>query len=326
MAKHHVLIIGGGQIGSRHLQALALKAEGLCISVVDPSKDQLILAEERFHQVKRDKQTKRPLFLRSISEVKGVVDLCIYATTAQHRLQVLKESLLSQVEIKNILFEKVLFQSEQQLDEAKFLIKENKIKAWVNCGRRMQPIYKRLKSLLSDEPVSLETTGSNWGLASNAIHFIDLWFYLTGEKSYKLETEKLIPRIYTSKRDGFKEIGGTLIGFSDNSRFKLSCSLDENELNFRHTISTSKYKIVIDELKGRCEITNLNSSAKEKVEFEILPQSQLTHHIADMILTKGSCDLITFFESVEHHRPLLNGLLSFFNTHGKAKYEICPIT
>ena len=127
MAKYHVLIIGGGQIGSRHLQVLALKAEDLYISVVDPSRDQLILAEERFHQIKKDKLSKRPLFLRSVSEVKGVVDLCIYATTAQHRLQVLKESLLSQAEIKNILFEKVLFQSEQQLDEAKFLIKENKL-------------------------------------------------------------------------------------------------------------------------------------------------------------------------------------------------------
>ena len=254
MAKYHILIIGGGQIGSRHLQALALKAQDFYISVVDPSRDQLILAEERFLQIKKDKQSKRPLFLRSLSEVKGVVDLCICAITAQHRLQVLSESLLSQLEIKNILFEKVLFQSEQQLDEASFLVKENKIKGWVNCGRRMQPIYKRLKSLLLDEPISLETTGSNWGLASNAIHFIDLWFYLTGENSYKLGTGQLIPRIYESKREGFKEIGGTLIGLSENSQLKLSCSVDGNELNVRHTIRTSKYKIVIDELQAGAKL------------------------------------------------------------------------
>ena len=85
-----------------------------------------------------------------------------------------------------------------------------------------------------------------------------------------------------------------MIGFAENSRLKLSCSVGGNEFNFRHTIRTSKYKIVIDELQGRCEITKLISSAKEHIEFDMIPQSQMTHLVADMILTTGNCHLVTF--------------------------------
>jgi predicted dehydrogenase len=49
-----IVIIGAGQLGSRHLQALRLIDEPIRIQVVDPSHESLKVAEERFNQVKKD--------------------------------------------------------------------------------------------------------------------------------------------------------------------------------------------------------------------------------------------------------------------------------
>ena len=43
-----VLVIGAGQLGSRHLQALKLVQNDLSISVVDPFQASLDVAKERF--------------------------------------------------------------------------------------------------------------------------------------------------------------------------------------------------------------------------------------------------------------------------------------
>ena len=45
---YRIQIIGAGQLGSRHLQALSSVAEPLSIDVIDPSLDSLAIAKERF--------------------------------------------------------------------------------------------------------------------------------------------------------------------------------------------------------------------------------------------------------------------------------------
>ena len=48
---YHILLIGAGQIGSRHLQALALSDINIEISVVDSSTASLAVAKDRYKQV-----------------------------------------------------------------------------------------------------------------------------------------------------------------------------------------------------------------------------------------------------------------------------------
>ena len=47
----NIAIIGCGQIGSRHLQALSLIKEGAIIYLVDNSPESIDISKERFEQV-----------------------------------------------------------------------------------------------------------------------------------------------------------------------------------------------------------------------------------------------------------------------------------
>lgn len=326
MNKKHIMVIGAGQLGSRHLQALAISKLNLEVTVIDPSEDSLRIAKERYEQIEKSEGTKSIQYHQSISSVEKIVDLCVLATNADCRLAVLKE-LVAQVSVKNIVFEKVLFQSCAQMAEAQNILLKHNINAWVNCPRRMQMIYRKLKDLLKNEAyIELTVSGSNWGLACNAIHMIDLWAYLTNQSSYKIDTESLLPTLFDSKRKNFMELGGTLKGAAGMNKISMSCDINDGNATILHSIKTPRYSVKIDEAAGKCEIKDLEKQEQSTIDFKILFQSQLTHIVTEDIITKGCCDLTTFSESAELHRPFLMAVLEFMNKHGQTKYNVCPIT
>ena len=250
MTLFHILLIGAGQLGSRHLQALALSKLNICISVVDPSETSLAIAKERLGQIENSKSINSINFYTSLSKVENKVDLCVIATSADCRLSILKE-LIGQLIVKNILFEKVLFQSETQLDEAQELLIKYNINAWVNCPRRMQPIYHKLKALLKNEEyIELEVNGNNWGLACNAIHMIDIWAYMRNNTDYELDTRELLPQLLNSKRENFKEIGGKLKGHFGRNKIILNCEFNDKNIMAVHSIKTPNYIIEIEESRA----------------------------------------------------------------------------
>ena len=61
----------------------------------------------------------------------------------------------------------------------------------MNCPRRTITIFKHIKKKLNNfsEPLILRYTGSNWGMCSNSIHFVDLFFYFVNYKeNYRIKT------------------------------------------------------------------------------------------------------------------------------------------
>ncbi|NJM62856.1 MAG: alpha/beta hydrolase [Oscillatoriales cyanobacterium RU_3_3] len=62
------------------------------------------------------------------------------------------------------------------------------VKTWVNCPRRMQPAYHKLRQdLHGHSPITMRVVGGGWGLACNGIHFLDLAAFLFG-REYPLAT------------------------------------------------------------------------------------------------------------------------------------------
>jgi hypothetical protein len=326
MTVFHILLIGAGQLGSRHLQAIALSNLNISISVVDPSEASLIAGKTRFEQIEDSKNINSINFYTSMSKVENEVDLCVLATNADCRLSVLKE-LLGHLTVKNILFEKVLFQSEEQLDEAQELLAEHNINAWVNCPRRMQPIYKKLKELLKNEDyIKFKVHGDNWGLACNAIHMIDIWAYLMNNTDYELNTQKLLPQLFDSKRKNFKELCGELTGSLGKNEITLKCDINNEGVTVFQSIKTPNYIIKIDETLGFCKIKHLETKQSEIIDFNMIFQSNLTNVAAETIINHGFSDLTIFSESVSLHRPFLKSILEFINDHSDQKYTLCPIT
>ncbi|MFL1419275.1 Gfo/Idh/MocA family oxidoreductase [Pseudomonas fildesensis] len=323
------LLIGAGQLGSRHLQALALSDfADISIQVVEPSSEARRVAQERWEQVAKSEKIKAIEFLEDISSVNRSIDFCIVATNANCRLQVLRE-LLGSVSVRQLVLEKVLFQSVEQVDEAGSLLSSQGTQVWVNCPRRMFPIYIELKKRLSHEQtLNLQVHGNNWGLACNAIHFIDLWAMLGGEHSYTLDTSGLDVAVVESKRLGYKEVSGTLSGVADKHRFSLTSEASTEVAPLSINIETEQFSIEVNESKGQCIIQTKETGRQEALEFSVLYQSQLSHEVARQLLASadGQCELTPFDESASLHVPFLHGLLEFFNKQGDCDHTLCPIT
>ena len=64
---------------------------------------------------------------------------------------------------------------------------------------------------INEKKISIYFKGSKWGLASNAIHFLDLLSYLTGQQEITIDIKNLNNQIYKSNRKGFIEFGGRFI-------------------------------------------------------------------------------------------------------------------
>lgn len=323
---YHILIVGAGQLGSRHLQASASIELPVEISVVDPSQESLNIAQERLKQIDRSSSVSNVAFYNKLSSLDNKnVDICVLATNAQHRLAVLKE-LLSCCGVSNLILEKILFQSVKQMGVATELLSLNSVNAWVNCPRRMFPLYNTLKNKLGTEGfVNVKVTGNDWGLACNAIHFIDLWSFLSGRQDYDLDLSKLKSNIVNSKRKGFKEVEGSIVGRGGRSAFLLTCNIENRAASFEVEISSENFIIQVNEIEGKCRVVEL-AIESEHIEFSRPLQSQLTQQIVSEILKKNSCGLTQYNESVLLHAPYLSAMLSFFNKHEAVTYSECPIT
>ena len=207
-----IALIGAGQLGSRHLQALAKIDIPVILQIVDPNTDSLIRAQKRYLEIPRTHNIQSIDFLTNIDALNANLDLCIIATNADVRFKVFQE-LVSKKKVSYIVFEKIVFQSEKQFENAQKLINQNDISCWINFPRRIYPIYQELKKNFNEkENVEFHVSGGDWGLACNGIHFIDLLAFLADDSIYKLDVSELESKIWPSKRAGFIELTGRLTG------------------------------------------------------------------------------------------------------------------
>src|SRR5690554_6360077 len=194
-----VMIIGAGQLGSRHLQGAIQSNKALNLIVVDPSIESLKLAKERANEIDLGNADTKIKFTQEI-ESRLEIEICIIATTANIRFIVFKD-LINKCNVKNIIFEKILFQCENEYSKVAELLKVREINAWVNCPRRIYPAFKKIKLLLAKETnIQMSVSGINWGMACNSIHYIDLFANLTGDISYELDSSALENSVISSKR------------------------------------------------------------------------------------------------------------------------------
>ena len=155
-----VAIIGAGQLGSRHLQGLTKIRQEIQITVVDPNPTALETAKKRYHEILKNPFIQSVAYVDSLEEFDEPVELAIIATKADVRRNVTEE-LVSNSKVKYLILEKVVFQSVADFKAVMSLLKENSIKAWVNCSRRMFLIFRELKKRTVNAPQVNLTVESN---------------------------------------------------------------------------------------------------------------------------------------------------------------------
>jgi hypothetical protein len=320
------LIIGAGQLGSRHLQGLIKVTESQKIYVLDPSLESLEIAKQRANEINHSIEIN---YLTSWSSLPVAFDLVIVATSASVRSQIAK-NLLGNYVVKNLILEKILFQDLQSYEDIKLLIKETKTPTWVNHPRRLTKHYGAIKKEIAStgEKVVFNVIGSNWGLACNALHFIDLCAFLTNSEVDQLDMDWLNTEIQESKRANNIEFTGTIKGLMKNKSVFTISSLAGTIGDISVIISTNTNRWIVQEGKSESIIhmTTNEGFKPAMTHFETEFQSSLTTEIVKSIFDKQVVLIPTYDEASASHIPFITAAIDKYNDLTTQNISTCPIT
>ena len=318
-----ILIIGAGQIGSRHLQGLLKSHHKLLVTIVDPCLSSLKIAKLKVKEIEIGNSKSLILFKKKIP-FKQNYKICIISTSADVRAKVTKQLVIN-CKIEHIIFEKILFQKINDYKIVYNLLKQRKITAWVNCPRRNFSIYKKLKKQLDNNfSINMKVEGSFWGMACNSIHYIDLFSYLTNCSALKIKKTKFINKLIKAKRGiKFYEVNGEIQCAIKNHSLDIACN-DSKSAFLNITITNKKNLFFLDELNKILK-SNFNNSSKS-FKFKIPYQSELSKNLIDNLINRNKCDLISFKESCNLHLPFIFVINKHFSKIFKKKIRACPIT
>lgn len=324
--KPQIILIGAGNIGSRHLQALALLDRPAQIFVVEPSEDARSLAKSRFESVYDHAQALDVTYLSDLSGLPEQADVAIVATSSRARRAVVEE-LCYRVHVSSLILEKVAFQSLEDLYAMQIFFAQRKIRVWVDCVRRCEPFYQKLRERMrGDQMVHMLVDGGEWGIGCNGIHELDLYAYLTGATAFQADASDLDEEIIDSKRKGYVEFTGELRIDSVKGRLTLRANRGMAAPGYT-MISSDQRFYLIDEVENRARYREVATGWKwQEAELGLRFVSQVTQENVESILDTGDCPLASFDESIRYHEVLLQALLGHFNKVRKEERVVCPIT
>jgi len=316
----HVLLCGCGNIGFRHLQALATIDTPAQITIVEPfTRGHARIAD--FIASEASGGPERYSLLDALPEARTRFDLVVIATSADTR-QAAFEAIVDHHDVGCILFEKILFQSIAALEAVGARLARDAIPAFVNCGRRGFDSYRALVDELAGEPegapTDIRVTGGAFGLASNAVHFLDLAEFLNGAALSAVDLSGLTPGAIESKRAGFFEIFGTLRATLDNgAQLSVTCA-DSDAMSIEITLQQAGRTITIDELGGT------RTDGAHTAPFAVKHVSGMPY-LYDDALRHADPGLTPYAASARQHRLYLRAMCRHLNLPD-ADTTVCPIS
>lgn len=318
---YNVVIIGTGALGKRHLSSILNSELALDVYCYDINPHALDGFEwdNKFNN-------KTIKMATSFDEFPKEIDFALFAMISKGRREMF-DSLVEKCVVKNVVFEKVLFQNVEDYGHVGKRLRELNINAWVNCARRQMDCYQNLKQRLSQvKEIRINISGGEWGLACNVIHEVDLVEFLSGANDTSIEKLDLLPLIAESKRPGFKEVYGTISGKSGRcTNFSINC-MKGTDVPDILTISTDVGQFIILEGKRKLlSMTKENDYELIEEEFVLPYQSQMTQLVLEDVLLRGTSRLAEYDVSARLHLQFIEPLLKFFNDNGWEE-KSCPIT
>lgn len=320
------LVVGAGQIGSRHLQSILKLEINQIIYILDPSIDSLDIAKERANEIPNNHKL---FFVSNWSSVPKNLDFVIVSTSSNVREEVITK-LINNCKVKYLILEKILFQDPDAFERASMLISKHKVKTWVNFPLRAKECFKDLKNTLNSKKsiTNFQAVGSSWGLGCNSVHYIDLFEFLSNSRVIDLNFDFVDNKIFESKRKGFFEFTGTINGkMENNSSFHIS-SLDGKNSDVSIFIANDENRYVFND-GNKSFLLNVNSNEISKLNlknYDSQYQSDMTGQYFLDIIYKGDCDLVKYDDTKSTQILFTKGLLNKYNSiTGSINYK-CPIT
>ena len=295
-----VVLIGCGNIGFRHLQALCAMTVSAEITVIEPNP---ALQDRILTQFSESSSSgHRFVLATALPTAARSFDLAVVATTATHRRAAIEE-LLDHHEVSVMILEKVLFQTTTDLEAVGALLERRGVNTFVNCGRRTFPGYQAVREYVAGaESVHLTVRGQSLGLASNAVHFLDLAEYLNDAPLVDLDVAGLRPGSIPGKRPGSIEIFGTISAQLANGARLVVESLDADPVQIQILAESGASSFHIDEVAR-----TIGADGAAPVPFVSQNVSETPEIYQDAIVS-GHCVLTPYHDSKRQHRFMLNAL------------------
>ncbi|MCH7535881.1 MAG: hypothetical protein IH948_09110, partial [Bacteroidetes bacterium] len=223
-----------------------------------------------------------------IPSKKTPIDLAIVATRSDVRASVI-EKLLEKNDVKYLILEKVLFSKKEEYNRISTLLENNNVKTWVNCPRRIYPSYLDFKSKIKNaKKVEFSVAGVDWGMASNSIHFIDLFAFLLDVDEVTIDNCELENQDIDNN---FILFFGSLAGTGNGHTISINCE-DGDKTTVAVEIICDDIIYSIDETNNLLTITEgKNNWRSTETDFNVPVQSQLTHLVLDDLINNQTCGL-----------------------------------
>ena len=302
------LIIGFGGMGCRHAQSLLKLEESEAVYVIEPF-DDVYEKNVGVIQAGDNNMLKR---LDSLGELEDFIDFVVLATTADVRFKLFKEVLKKQP--KTILLEKVVFQSRQQFEDAIFLAEQHQVQVLGNLPNRYSTNYQGIKES-GVRILSMKVVGPAFGLLCNAVHYIDLFQFLTNSKSISHANSQGWLETQNKRGNHFIEGEGTMTFYSDHN------------VSLEITADSSVYNEIVVELVTGSETIRFNQTTQKGSSSSKLGRSSLSLEInfaSDLTarIYKDASDGCSYLPSLQDlklsHNALFDGidaLLATNHTH-----------
>ena len=314
------MLVGAGQLGSRYLQGFVSANCHLDITVVDSSLTSLARAKTRWIQAGGENCQHTIRWVEETPREVEDISVAFIVTSAKARAELVRQ-IDSRIGVHFWILEKVLAQS---LDELEIIRRATarSLGVWVNKPFRMMSWHKSLKErFVGRGPLKANYSGTNWGLACNGIHYIDLVAWFSGESIVSVSTNSLDQQWHESKRDGYFEVTGKLqVIFSKGSSLDLESKSEARKNSFEIELSDETLW-VIDENAGVAR-----SSTGHQIGGTLELQSQLSSRLIDNVILRSQCELPTLEESISTHKVFLEALLLHWNLSQNRKDVCVPIT
>ena len=316
-----IVLIGCGNIGSRHLQALVQLNDPLKIEIVENHAPSVVLAKSRLTEIIYKKNLHKIQWHDNFDSLSNSDGLVIVATLSIGRVKII-ESLLN-LGYTKFLIEKLVCQSVEEYDHLLNLMKKFNAKGWVNTRCRYFKSYKKIKEFFQkSKTIHLTMYSGDTGLATGAIHYLDLFSWLLDDNNIKLNGKFLDKKIHSNKRgENLLEFAGTIVGTAKNNSL-VSISFSPDSPSLLVAISNGENEIILDEYNEKI----FHNSFDHSLDFKLEYVSNLTTSIVTDIIKNDDCFLPTLNESYFHHIELFKIFCEHLEKTTKEKVRLCPIT
>lgn len=313
-----ILLVGAGELGSRHLQGLA-SAHSERVIVVEPDVAMRARAEARYAEVRGPSSPALHL-VDDLGAVDVVADVGIVATGSLPRRAIVERLVALGRAPKKLVLEKFLFPAVDDYAAVAALLAGASVSTWVNTPRRRWALYQELRAKLAGTAFHLRVEGESFGLACNAIHFVDAFAYVARADVVDVEFVG-VGDVVDAKRAGYVEMFGALRARAGNATLEVACAPAVAGAPARLSVGAvvDGVDAAIDERAGVCEALGVRTSAPAF-------QSKDTGALVNALLAGEPCGLPTLQESTALHVPLLEGFLRHYRAVREEGAQLCPIT